>query len=46
MLNNSVSEYIKIGDGVGSGFLNTNELHMMSTRKLLQAQTAKMESQS
>jgi hypothetical protein len=29
MLNNSVSEYIKIGAGVGGGFTNTNELRAM-----------------
>jgi hypothetical protein len=29
MLNNSVSEYINIGAGVGGGFSNTNVVHMM-----------------
>ncbi len=29
MLNDSVSEYINVGAGVGGGFTNTNELHVM-----------------
>ncbi len=29
ILNDSVSEYINVGPGVGGGFTNTNELHLM-----------------
>ncbi len=29
MLNNSVSEYIKVGAGVGDGFTITNDLRVM-----------------
>jgi hypothetical protein len=29
MLNNSISDYINVGAGVGGGFTNTNELRVM-----------------
>jgi hypothetical protein len=35
MLNDSVSEYINIGAGVGGGFINTNELWVMKYHEAL-----------
>ncbi len=35
MLNDSVSEYINVGAGVGGGFTNTNELRVMKNHEAL-----------
>jgi hypothetical protein len=43
MFNDSVSEYISVGAGLGGGFTNINELRMM---KYHEVQTAKIESRS
>jgi hypothetical protein len=35
MLNDSVSEYINVGAGVGGGFTNTNELCMIKYHEVI-----------
>jgi hypothetical protein len=41
MLNNSVSEYINVGAGVGGGFTNTNKLHAMKYHEAINGPDSK-----